>query len=291
PEDAAEASFAGLQDTYLWIKDPAEIIQRVRSCWASLYSVESISYRRKLGFPEERVAMAVVVQSMVDARTAGVMFTRSPTTGDRSVVTIEAAWGLGSAVVGGEATPDRWVLGKTTGEIAVREISDKLIEHVPAARGGVEAVAVAEQRRRTPCLSDAELQEPRPLARRTAPRGKGAETATAPDARPAPTVADGPAGAGRKPRGELPATAACVVQVTAPFVGIFHRAPKPGAPPYIEVGSEVQEDTIIGIIEVMKLMNAVRAEARGTVVEILVADGAVVEYGQALVRVSRGTQR
>jgi len=165
-EDAAEASFAGLQDTYLWIKDPAEIIRRVRSCWASLYSVESISYRRKLGFPEERVAMAVVVQSMVDARTAGVMFTRSPTTGDRSVVTIEGAWGLGSAVVGGEVTPDRWVLGKITGEIAVREISDKLIEHVPAARGGVEAVAVAEERRRMPCLSDADLQELRTLARR-----------------------------------------------------------------------------------------------------------------------------
>ena len=130
------------------------------------------------------------------------------------------------------------------------------------------------------------------LKRGSAPRGKGGETATAPDAPPAPTVADGPAGAGRKPRGELPATAAArVVQVPAPFVGIFHRAPKPGAPPYIEVGSEVQEDTIIGIIEVMKLMNAVRAEARGTVVEILVADGAVVEYAQTLVRISRGAQR
>jgi len=115
---------------------------------------------------------------------------------------------------------------------------------------------------------------------------------SAPDAPPTPTVADVPAGAGRKPRGELTSTAAAgLVQVTAPFVGIFHRAPKPGAPPYIEVGSEVQEDTIIGIIEVMKLMNAVRAEARGTVVEILVADGAVVEYAQALVRISRGAQR
>ena len=83
--------------------------------------------------------MAVVVQAMVDARTAGVMFTRSPTTGDRSVITIEGAWGLGSAVVGGEVTPDRWVLGKITGEIAVREISDKAIRHVPAAGGGVES--------------------------------------------------------------------------------------------------------------------------------------------------------
>ena len=165
-EDAADASFAGLQDTYLWVKGAAQIIRRVRSCWASLYSVESISYRLKHGFPEERVAMAVVVQSMVDARTAGVMFTRSPTTGDRSVVTIEGAWGLGSAVVGGEVTPDRWVLGKVTGEISVREISDKLIQHAPAANGGVEAVAVREERRRVPCLTDEELQELRTLARR-----------------------------------------------------------------------------------------------------------------------------
>src|SRR4029077_20180609 len=138
-EDAADASFAGLQDTYLWVRGAQQTLQRVRSCWASLYSVESISYRLKHRFPEERVAMAVVVQIMVDARTAGVMFTRSPTTGDRSVVTIEGAWGLGSAVVGGEVTPDRWVLGKITGEISVREIADKLIQHVPLATGGVEA--------------------------------------------------------------------------------------------------------------------------------------------------------
>ncbi|TLY65156.1 MAG: phosphoenolpyruvate synthase [Gammaproteobacteria bacterium] len=164
-EDAADASFAGLQDTYLWIRGTAQVLERVRSCWASLYSVPSISYRLKHGFPEERVAMAVVVQIMVDAGTAGVMFTRSPTTGDRSVVTIEGAWGLGSAVVGGEVTPDRWVLGKITGEISVREISDKLIQHVPAANGGVEAVAVSEEHRRAPCLSDTQLQELGTLAR------------------------------------------------------------------------------------------------------------------------------
>ncbi|HYX74325.1 MAG TPA: PEP/pyruvate-binding domain-containing protein [Steroidobacteraceae bacterium] len=165
-EDAADASFAGLQDTYLWVQDAAQMIWRVRSCWASLYSVESISYRLKHGFAEERVAMAVVVQHMVEARTAGVMFTRSPTTGDRSVVTIEGAWGLGSAVVGGEVTPDRWVLGKVTGEISVREISDKQIQHMAAAAGGIEAVAVSDERRRLACLSDEELQRLRELARR-----------------------------------------------------------------------------------------------------------------------------
>ena len=110
--------------------------------------------------------MAVVVQVMVDARTAGVMFTRSPTTGDRSVVTIEGAWGLGSSVVGGEVTPDRWVLGKITGEISVRNIADKATQHVPCARGGVEAVAVDPQLRCLPCLSDAELEALRAIARR-----------------------------------------------------------------------------------------------------------------------------
>ncbi len=165
-EDAADASFAGLQDTYLWVTDLKQTLQRVRSCWASLYSVESVTYRRRRGLPEEGVAMAVVVQKMVHARTAGVMFTRSPVTGDRSVVTVEGSWGLGSAVVGGEVTPDRWVLGKITGDICVRDISEKLIQHVPVSMGGVETVAVAEDLRRAPCLSDPELQNLRTVARK-----------------------------------------------------------------------------------------------------------------------------
>ena len=164
-EDSADASFAGLQDTYLWVKGAAQMLRRVRSCWASLYSVESISYRLKHGFIEERVAMGVVVQKMVDARASGVMFTRSPTTGDRSVVTIEGAWGLGSAVVGGEVTPDRWVLSKIGAEISVREISDKHVQHAPAANGGVESVAVGAERRSVPCLTDEELKELGALAR------------------------------------------------------------------------------------------------------------------------------
>jgi acetyl-CoA carboxylase biotin carboxyl carrier protein len=77
-------------------------------------------------------------------------------------------------------------------------------------------------------------------------------------------------------------------EVSAPLLGTFYRAPKPGAEPYVATGSAVQEDTIIGIIEVMKLMNTVRAGVTGTVAEILVIDGALVEYGQALLRVSRG---
>ncbi|HVS76358.1 MAG TPA: biotin/lipoyl-containing protein [Steroidobacteraceae bacterium] len=76
--------------------------------------------------------------------------------------------------------------------------------------------------------------------------------------------------------------------VTAPMLGTFYRAPKPGAPPFVEIGSDVVEDTIIGIIEVMKLMNTVRAGARGRVLEILAQDGGMVEYGQPLLRLETG---
>jgi pyruvate,water dikinase len=164
-EDAADASFAGLQDTYLWVTQADSVMRKIRSCWASLYSLESLSYRRRHGIAESTVAMAVVVQTMVDARTAGVMFTRSPLSGDRSVITIEGTWGLGSALVSGEVTPDRWVVGKITGEISVREISDKAIRHAQSPLGGVEELAVEESLRRQPCLSDEELASLRAVGR------------------------------------------------------------------------------------------------------------------------------
>jgi phosphoenolpyruvate synthase/pyruvate phosphate dikinase len=156
-EDAEDASFAGLQDTYLWVLGGDQVLNMVRSCWASLYSVESVCYRRKHGLPEAGVAMGVVVQRMVDARCAGVMFTRSPMTGDRSVVTIEGAWGLGSAVVSGEVTPDRWVVAKITGEITTRDISDKHIQQLAKTGGGIEDVPVPDEMRSAPCLSDRDL--------------------------------------------------------------------------------------------------------------------------------------
>ena len=78
-----------------------------------------------------------------------------------------------------------------------------------------------------------------------------------------------------------------VHEVTSPLLGTFYRAPKPGAAPFVEVGSQVEEETVVAIIEVMKLMNTVRAGARGTVTEILVADGALAEYGETLLRVSK----
>lgn len=165
-EDAEDASFAGLQDTSLWVMGAEAALKNVLSCWASLYSVPSLAYRLKRKVPEGGVAIAVVIQRMVDARTAGVMFTRSPLTGDRSVITIEATWGLGSAIVGGEVTPDRFVIAKITGEISVREISDKHIQHVPAQGGGIKSVETPEGFRRAPSISDPELAALQEIARR-----------------------------------------------------------------------------------------------------------------------------
>ena len=107
---------------------------------------------------------------------------------------------------------------------------------------------------------------------------------------PAPlesTVPATPAAQPKAPESASPAEASATQSITAPLLGTFYRAPKPGAPPFVEVGSSVEEDTIVGIIEVMKLMNTVRAATRGTVVAVLAQDGALVEYGETLMRVSR----
>jgi len=165
-EDSETASFAGLQDTYLWVRGEEQLLDQVRACWASLYNSESISYRQRLDLPENKISMAVVVQQMVDAACAGVMFTRSPTTGDKSVIVIEGSWGLGSSLVSGEVTPDRFVVNKVTGEITTRDVSAKELEHVPDPSGsGVLERLVEEERRSVPCLSDAVLGELWKIAR------------------------------------------------------------------------------------------------------------------------------
>ena len=165
-EDSAETSFAGLQDTYLWVRGAEQVLEHVRKCWASLYSVESIVYRRRLALLEDRLAIAVVIQRMIDSRCSGVMFTRSPTTGDRSVVVLEASWGLGSAVVSGEVTPDKYIIGKITGEILSRAISVKTHRHRPNPSGGIRTEEVPIQEQSITCLTDEEIHALADLARR-----------------------------------------------------------------------------------------------------------------------------
>jgi len=165
-EDGSDASFAGLQDTFLWVRGEAAVLDAVRRCWASLYSEPSIAYRRRLRLPESAMAMGVVVQQMVDARSAGVMFTRSPVTGDVSLIAISSSWGLGSAVVGGEVTPDEFVVNKITGELARQTISDKAIRHVPnRTTGGTTEEPVPQEQRELASLSGDEVKRLATLGR------------------------------------------------------------------------------------------------------------------------------
>lgn len=166
-EDSAENSFAGLQDTYLWVRGADAVAEHVRQCWASLYNAEAVGYRLRMKLGEQGLAMAVVVQRMVEPRCAGVMFTRSPATGDRSVIAVEGSWGLGSALVSGEVTPDSFVISKVTGEIVRRTVAAKLRLHRRDPAGsGVITADVPEPLRDQPCLRDAEVAALARLGRR-----------------------------------------------------------------------------------------------------------------------------
>jgi pyruvate, water dikinase len=158
-EDSLAASFAGMQDTYLAVRGTDGVLDAVRRCWASLYNDESVAYRRRVGLPEDGLAMGVVVQRMLRPRAAGVMFTRSPVTGDRSVVAIEGTWGLGSALVAGEVTPDSFTVSKVTGEITGRRIGTKLSFHsFRPNEPGISASNMPLALRGTPCLTDDEAR-------------------------------------------------------------------------------------------------------------------------------------
>lgn len=100
-----------------------------------------------------------------------------------------------------------------------------------------------------------------------------------------PSAESRPHSVGSAPRKAKPPSEPGLTEVSSPLLGIFYRAPKPGEPPFVEVGSKVNEDTMVGIIEVMKLMNSVQAGVKGVVVEILAANGALVEFGEVLLRV------
>ncbi len=117
-EDLPDASFAGQQDSFLNVDGDAELLDKIKLCWASLWSDRAIAYRRDHGIEETQLAMAVVVQVMIDAEVSGVMFTRSPTGGDELV--IESNWGLGESVVSGEVTPDHFTVSRETGAV-IRE--------------------------------------------------------------------------------------------------------------------------------------------------------------------------
>lgn len=148
-EDAASTSFAGMHETFTNVRSLDAVVERVRDCWASLYGDRVVSYRKSQGLDAEP-SIAVVVQQMVDSRRSGVIFTADPTTSDDSRIVIEAAFGLGEVVVGGEVEPDTYVLRKANLAILQTRVGHKSHQVTRGADGGnlvtQLSAAQAEQR-------------------------------------------------------------------------------------------------------------------------------------------------
>jgi len=165
-EDLPEASFAGQQETFLNVNGADAVLEATVKCWASLWTARAIAYRARQGIPPESVALAVVVQLLVPAEAAGILFTADPVTGRRDQVVISAAWGLGEAVVGGQVTPDSLTVDKATGRVVERQTADKQVMTVrtearpeQGRRAGTHEQPVPEHLRRAPALSDAAAAE------------------------------------------------------------------------------------------------------------------------------------
>ncbi|MBD3354503.1 phosphoenolpyruvate synthase [Candidatus Woesearchaeota archaeon] len=124
-EDLPEASFAGQQATYLNIKEADNVVENVRKCWASLFTARAIYYRKRNDFPTEKVYIAVVVQMMINADKAGVMFSINPSTNDDTEIMIEGAFGLGEAVVSGSVNPDLYIVNKKDLKIKNKEVKEQ----------------------------------------------------------------------------------------------------------------------------------------------------------------------
>src|SRR5437868_5518451 len=137
-EDLPELSFAGQQETYLNMRGEAMVLDAIKRCWASLWTARAIGYRTRAGIAPGEVSLAVVVQELVPAEAAGILFTANPLTGERDQVMVNAAWGLGEAIVSGQVTPDTVVVDRASGTITAQQISEKEVMTVPSTEGTSE---------------------------------------------------------------------------------------------------------------------------------------------------------
>ncbi len=157
-EDLPGASFAGQQETYLNISGIDAVLDAVKRCWASLWTARAIAYRARQGIAPDSVALAVVVQELVCADAAGVMFTANPVTGQRDQMIITATWGLGEAIVGGLVSPDTLTVEKKRGRTIRREIAEKRAMTV-RTESGTSEVPVPDSRKKKAVLSDAQVHQ------------------------------------------------------------------------------------------------------------------------------------
>ncbi|HKL75873.1 MAG TPA: phosphoenolpyruvate synthase [Halanaerobiales bacterium] len=164
-EDLPEASFAGQQDTYLYIFGEEELINYIKECWASLWTARAIYYREEKDFDHFKVALSAVVQKMVNSEKSGVVFTANPINNRRDEVMVNSSWGLGEAVVSGVVTPDEFVVDKRNLDIKESNIARKLkmIVKKSGEKIGTEMVNVVDYLDKdkidTTSLSDDEIYE------------------------------------------------------------------------------------------------------------------------------------
>jgi pyruvate, water dikinase len=160
-KDSPISSFPGLMDTYHYVLGEADVLKRIRECWASLWTARAAFVRHEQEVAHDRGLIAPVVQVMVDADTAGVLFTANPVTSARDEIVVEANWGIGESVVSGAAVADHFVLDKgTLGVKTARIASKNVMVTIDEEQGGGRAERpVPEELASTPTLSDAQLQE------------------------------------------------------------------------------------------------------------------------------------
>jgi phosphoenolpyruvate synthase/pyruvate phosphate dikinase len=163
-EDLPTASFAGQQDTFLNVVGAAEVLRHVGRCWASLFTERAVTYRLRNGIDHRQVRMAVVVQRMVFAEAAGVLFTADPVTGNRRVASVEAGFGLGEALVAGRVSAD--VYRVRDGGVVARTIGAKRLAMLPSPAGGTRERDVEPELREQPALTDAQVVRLAGLGRR-----------------------------------------------------------------------------------------------------------------------------
>jgi pyruvate,water dikinase len=155
-EDLAEASFAGQQDTYLNVRGLERLLDRVRACWASLFTDRAISYRRQHGFGSHVAKLSVVVQRMVQSEISGIMFSADPLSGHRGVASIDASFGLGEALVSGIVEADNYRIDRASGALLELRLGAKAIEII-ATTQGTEQRDVSPERRASRALGDTQL--------------------------------------------------------------------------------------------------------------------------------------
>lgn len=139
-EDLPDASFAGQQETFLNIKGEVNVVNRVRDCWASLFTPRAIFYREKNNFDHFQAGVAVPVQEMIQSEVSGVMFTINPVTNDKNIIVIEAVWGLGETIVQGQITPDSYLVDKKSGKIIKRIIEKQNWQLIKIGQKTIRAV-------------------------------------------------------------------------------------------------------------------------------------------------------